>query len=65
MADSRRGEREIKSNNMNKFIGSLILFILIGCNQTPKMGEGIAKSAGSQRAKIDKAFISIRIGVPL
>ena len=50
---------------MNKFIGSLILFILIGCNQTPKMGEGIAKSAGSQRAKIDKAFISIRIGVPL
>jgi len=50
---------------MNTSIGFIILLILMGCNQTPKMVERIAKSGGSQRVKVDKAFISFRIGVPL
>jgi len=50
---------------MNTSIGFIILLILTGCNQTLKMGDGIPKSGGSQRAKVDKAFISFRIGVPL
>ena len=50
---------------MNASIGFIILFLLIVCNQTPGMGERIAKSGVSQGGKVGKAFISFRIGVPL
>lgn len=50
---------------MNKLIALLFILILPGCNHTPKSGMERMNQSGSATAKIDKAFISFRIGVPL
>ena len=50
---------------MKKLIVAVSLLILVSCNQTPQTPKTTEKNSGSANAKIEKAFISFRIGVPL
>ena len=50
---------------MKKLIVAVSLLILASCNQTPQTPKTAEKTSGSANAKIEKAFISFRIGVPL
>ena len=50
---------------MKKLIVAVSLLILVGCNQTPQIQKAAEKTSVSPTTKIEKAFISFRIGVPL
>jgi len=48
---------------MNKIIVVISVFFLLNCNQVAGKPEGSTAAVGSSDPKIDKAFISFRIGV--
>jgi hypothetical protein len=48
---------------MKKLIVAVLLAILVGCSQT--LQKPTEKTSGSSTKKVEKAFISFRIGVPL
>ncbi|MDP2337005.1 MAG: hypothetical protein Q8N05_11275 [Bacteroidota bacterium] len=50
---------------MNKIIVIISVFMLFGCNQVANKQGGSAKPSGSKNTKVEKAFISFRIGVPI
>lgn len=50
---------------MHKLIPILFVLTLLSCNHTPKTKKSAEKASGPATTKIDKAFISFRIGVPL
>ncbi len=50
---------------MNKLIAALLFLIFLGCNLATKSGKERMNQSGPAKAKVDKAFISFRIGVPL
>ncbi len=50
---------------MYKIIVIVSVFLLFSCNQAANKTKGSAKSVSSAGTKIEKAFISFRIGVPV
>ncbi len=50
---------------MNKIIVIISALMLFGCNQVANKQGGSAKPSGSTNTKVEKAFISFRIGVPI
>lgn len=50
---------------MRTFITALFVLTLLGCNQMTKSSNERIIQSGSATTKIEKAFISFRIGVPL
>ena len=50
---------------MKKLIVAVLLLILVSCSQTPQTQKSAEKTSGSPTTKVEKAFISFRIGVPL
>src|SRR5665647_426450 len=51
--------------NIHKIFGAISMILLLGCSQVPEKASGSAKSVNFPESKIEKAFISFRIGVPL
>ncbi|HAZ02859.1 MAG: hypothetical protein A2W90_17100 [Bacteroidetes bacterium GWF2_42_66] len=50
---------------MNKILGTIFILLLLGCTQVANKHEDLAKTGSASDMKVEKSFVSFRIGVPL